>query len=308
MENSGILKTYIALSAAVIFWGLSFVATKMAIETIPLFTLVFTRFFIASVILFIFIRKLKLPPISKKIHARILLLALFEPGLYFIFETLGLKYTAAPKASLIIATIPLFVSGLAFLLIGEKISLVQILGIGISFLGIGIIVTGDPKFTWNMEGPLLGDILIFGAVFSASLYMISARNLGKTISPISITALQFLYGAIFFFPAFLWELPSLNFAKIYLRSLGAMIYLIFFATIIAFICYNYALSKIPASKVSVFINFIPVVTAVGAWALIGETLTLLQIIGGSIVLFAVCLTNFNGAFRKSGKKPGEICA
>ncbi len=302
MKDPGILKTYMALSGAVIFWGLSFVATKMAIETIPLFTLVFTRFFIASLILFIFIRKLKLPPLSKKIHARIFLLALFEPGLYFIFETLGLKYTAAPKASLIIATIPLFVSGLAFLLIGEKINLIQILGIAISFVGISIIVTGDPKFRWNMEGPLLGDILIFGAVFSASLYIISARNLGKTISPISITALQFLYGAIFFFPAFLWELPSLDVSTIHLRSFGAMIYLIFFATITAFVCYNYALSKISASKASVFINFIPVITILGAWALIGETLTILQIIGGSIVLFAVCLTNFNGVFRKKYKK------
>ena len=120
MKQTEELKTYIALNAAIIFWGLSFVATKIALESIPLFTLVFARFSLASCFLLIFLIRRGFPEFTGKDHVNMFLIALFEPGLYFIFETLGLKYTTAPKASLIIATIPIVVVILSALFLGEK--------------------------------------------------------------------------------------------------------------------------------------------------------------------------------------------
>lgn len=85
------------------------------------------------------------------------------------------------------------------------------------------------------------------------------------------------------------------------RSIGALVYLTLFATVSAFLCYNFALSRIPASRAAVFINGIPVVTTLGAWMLLGEKLTMIQAAGGSIVLFAVFLTNLPGV-RMSPQK------
>ena len=83
----------------------------------------------------------------------------------------------------------------------------------------------------------------------------------------------------------------LSWAAISPRSLVALLYLAVFATVAAFFFYNYALTKIPASRASIFINGIPVVTALGAWIILGERLTLLQGAGGVLVLAAVFITN-----------------
>ncbi len=283
-----------ALSGAVIFWGLSFVATKIALESVPTFTLVFIRFSLAATLLTALTGRQGFPSFTRTEHLKMFLLALFEPGLYFIFETIGLQYTTAPKTALIIATVPLATLIFSVIFIGERTSLKGVSGVSLSLIGITVLVAGDPQFKWDLGGRLFGDLLIFGAVISAAIYFILARNLGQNHSPIKITNLQFIYGTIFYLPAFVWELPGLHWSAISSRSLGALVYLTLFATVGAFLCYNYALSKMPASRAAVFINGIPVVTALGAWLLLGETLTLTQAAGGVLVLFDVTLTNLPG--------------
>lgn len=293
MEQNKI-RTYIALNGAVLFWGLSFVATKMALESFPTFTLVFARFMLASCFFLTLMISKGFPLFSRKEHGKLLLIAVFEPGLYFVFETLGLQYTTAAKASLIIATVPLAVTAFAAILLGERTNAAALGGIVLSLAGITILITGDPQFSWSLKGSLSGDLLIFGAVISAALYMICARDLGKKHSALDITGLQIIYGALLFVPAFLWELPGINWSAITGRSAGALIYLTVFATVAGFICYNYALTQISASRASIFINAIPVVTAVGAAVLLGERLTPTQLCGGAVVLSGVCLANFPG--------------
>jgi drug/metabolite transporter (DMT)-like permease len=287
--------TYTALVAVVIFWGLSFVATKIALETFPTFTLIFIRFSLAAFFFCGLMLIRGVPKFSRGDHIRIFLMALFEPGLYFIFETMGLQYTSAPKTALIIATIPVAVLVFAFLFINERPAVTSVVGIGLSLIGIGILVVGDPNFSWQFRGSLLGDLLIIGAVITAALYMVCARNLGKGHAALDITGFQMIYGALLYAPVFFWELPAVQWSVISSRSVVALVYLTLFATCAAFLFYNYALTKLPAGKASVFINGIPVVTAVAAWLLLGETLTILQLCGGLLVLTAVCLTNLSGA-------------
>jgi drug/metabolite transporter (DMT)-like permease len=307
LEQKNQVTTYAALTGAVVFWGLSFVATKIALESFPTFTLVFARFSLASCLFLILMAHFGFPAFTRREHVKMLLLSLFEPGLYFVFETTGLQYTSAPKVALIIATTPIAVTLLAALMLGERTSTASLVGISVSFVGISVLVMGDPQFSWNLGGSLLGDLLIFGAVISAAFYIVFARDLGKSHSALEITTLQTLYGALFFAPAFLWELPGIKWSAFSGRSLIALIYLTVFATIAAFMCYNYALTKISASRASIFINCIPVVTAIGAWIILGEKLTLIQTAGGVLVLFAVCLTNLSG-FRAAPQKLEESVA
>jgi drug/metabolite transporter (DMT)-like permease len=139
-------------------------------------------------------------------------------------------------------------------------------------------------------------------VVSASLYMIFARDLGRNYSSVEITFVQIVYGALFFCLPFVWELPSSAWPVVTLRSSVAAIYLTVFATVGAFLCYNFALSQVPASRAAVFVNGIPVVTAIGAWVLLDERLTVIQTGGGGLVLVAVFLTNLPaGAIRKKRK-------
>lgn len=282
---------YSALAAMMVFWGLSFVATKVALETFPTFTLIFLRFALASCFFVLILTQKGLPRLSAGEHGRILIVALFEPGLYFLFETVGLQFTTAAKASLLIATVPLFVMVFAFLFLRERTNLASFLGIAISLIGIILLISSDPHFEWSLGASLKGDLLILGAVVSAALYTVTARAASRKSSALNVTGLQMFYGALFYAPAFLWELPGLQWSGLSGRSVAALAYLTLFASIGAFSCYNYALSRIPAAKASVFVNGIPVVTTIGAWAILGERLTSAQMAGGALVLFGVFLSN-----------------
>jgi drug/metabolite transporter (DMT)-like permease len=291
---------------AVIFWGVSFVATKIALESIPTFTLVLTRFALAGCVFMILMALRGFPRLTLKEHGRILLIALCEPGLYFTFETIGLQYTTAPMASLIIATIPVAVLILSASFLGEHTEPVGIMGMGISLGGIAILITADPQFSWSVGGHLLGDLLIFGAVLSAAFYIIFARSLGRARSAMEFTGLQTIYGALLYVPAFLWELPDIQWAAITLRSAAALGFLTLFATIGAFLCYNHALTQLPATKAAISINGIPVVTALSACALLGEKLTGVQVGGGVMVLVGVFLTNIHGTRKVSQELPEQL--
>jgi drug/metabolite transporter (DMT)-like permease len=267
------------------------VGTKIALESLPPFTLIFGRFGLAAIFFALLMGRTGFPRFTRRDHVKVFLTALFEPGLYFIFETKGLQYTSAAKTALIIATIPLAVTILSRILLGERTTWASIGGIFLSLVGIAILITGDPSFAWDLSGPLYGDLLVVGAVLSAAFYMIIARNLGQRHTALEITTLQIFWGAAMFAPGFLWELPAIQWGAVSTGSFAALIYLTLFATIAAFICYNYALTQVIASRAAIFINCIPVVTAIGSWIILGELLTPVQMAGGALVIFAVCMAN-----------------
>ncbi len=306
MSGDKELGAYLSLFSAVIFWGVSFVAIKIALESFPTFTLILARFALAGCVFLILMVLRGFPRLTLREHARIILIALCEPGLYFTFETIGMQHTTAPMASLIIATIPVAVLVLSALFLGERTRVAGIIGMGTSLGGIAILITADPQLSWTVSGHLLGDLLIFGAVLSAAFYMVCARSLGKNHSAMEFTGLQTIYGALLFVPAFLWELPGVLWAEISTRSVAALGFLTLFATIGAFLCYNHALTKLPATRAAIFINGIPVVTALSAWALLGEKLTLVQVGGGVMVLVGVFLANLHGAREVPQELKGPI--
>ena len=282
---------YLAILAAVVFWGLSFVASKIALETIPIFTLIFIRFGLAAVLFTAIWTKTGFPRLVKKDWIKMSLLSFFEPGLYFLFETTGLSLTSAPKVSLIIATIPVFVLVFAVFFLKEKASFLNLSGVAVSLMGIGILVAGGKEIHWSFSGEMLGDILIFGAVIAATIYIIMARDLGLTHSALTITGLQSVFAALLYLPAFIWEFPQVQWQALTSHSLWALMYLVIFATCAAFFCWNFSLTKIRASSASVFLNGIPVVTAIAALILLKESLNTAQMGGGALVLVGVYLAN-----------------
>ena len=282
--------TYGALILAVLFWGFSFVATKIALQSFSPFCLIFCRFAAASLFFVLLLFHRGAPPIRRDSFKKLFLLALFQPGLYFFFETYGLQYTSATKTSLIIATTPIIVLLLSIIFLKERLRPLNTLGIAISLAGVSLLIFGSPAS--GLAGALLGDTLVFGAVLSAAIYMVFTRYLGQSISPVQITGLQVIFGTVLFLPFFLWDMGATAWGEIPAQALLALAWLTIFATIGAFLCYNFALSRIPAARASVFINAIPLVTACGAWLLLGESLTIIQIFGGAVVIGAVYLANW----------------
>ena len=133
------MKTYLSLIATAILWGSAFVATKIVLSYWPAWAFMFARFFAASLLFFVLMwrrGKLRLPPGG---WWKIALIALFEPALYFVFETLGLEYTSAASVSIIIAGIPAAVALASGVFLGEHLHARGWIGALVSIAGIVII-------------------------------------------------------------------------------------------------------------------------------------------------------------------------
>lgn len=280
-----------------VLWGNSFVATKFILETLSPVQYIFVRFALAA-LLFIPVLILSRPRrLTFRQHRSLMLVALFEPGLYFLFETYGLRLTTASSASLIIACIPAFVALTAGVVLRERLSRRAWIGIVVSIIGVVAIAILDGAQE-AAAGSIPGNLLVLGSVFAATGYIIVARKVSSGLSALEITSYQVMYGALYFLPFFLFSiggrLGGVGFPPVGVHVggpvVGAMAFLVIGPTFLAFLCYNYALSRIPASRAAVFLNGIPVVTVIVAALLLGERLTPLQIVGGVVVIIGVTLT------------------
>lgn len=285
----------LAMAATMVLWGVSFVASKAVLQEISPLTYMGIRFLLASVILAAVMAFRGPPRFTRKTHGLIALTALAEPVAYFLFESYGIRLIPATMAALIIATTPLAVMVLAALFLGEPIRRSGVAAVILSIAGIAILVLGTPDGGFSRGSSIeqttttiTGILLILGAVFSAACYITLARNLTQRHDPVNLTVVQTWWGAGVF--VVLWHLqPPAMRTVIHLSPAGwvSLGFLAGGATVTAFLLYNWALRHAEAGRAALYINGIPLVTALTGWLLLGERLTALQWAGGALVLAAV---------------------
>jgi drug/metabolite transporter (DMT)-like permease len=289
MKASHSPKTYISVVLAMIFWSMTFIWFKIANEVFPPFSIVFLRLVLSSIILLtasFFIRQLQ--KIDRRDLKWILLLSVFEPFLYFIGESQGLTRISSTLAAVIIGTIPLLVPVGAFLFFKEKLSILNISGIIISFAGVLIVVL-NRGFTFNANPT--GIMLMFLAVFSAVGYTLMVRKLVGRYNPFSLVTYQNILGIILFFPLVaVFEYDSLISVDITNRALISLFCLAIFGSTLAFVLYNYSIKKLGASKANIFTNIIPVLTAVMSFYILNEEMTFRKVTGIAVVLAGLLLS------------------
>lgn len=289
MKISNSTKTYFSVVLAMIFWSMTFIWFKIANEVFPPFSIIFLRLIISIFILLtgaLFIRQLQ--KIDRRDVKWIILLSVFEPCLYFIGESLGLTMISSTLAAVIIGTIPLFVPVGAYIFFNEKLSLLNISGIILSFAGILIVVL-NRSFTFNANPT--GIILLFLAVFSAVGYTLMVRKLVGRYNPYTLVTYQNILGIVLFFPLVaVFEYESLITVDITNRALISLICLAFFGSTLAFILYNYSIKNLGASKANIFTNIIPVLTAVFSYYILNEEMTFRKVTGISVVLAGLLLS------------------
>jgi drug/metabolite transporter (DMT)-like permease len=159
-----------------------------------------------------------------KAYAALLLavmIAFFPPGLYFIFENFGIKYTSAIKASLIASTIPVAVLILSALATKEAFSLKKFACLVLSLGGISLLIFNNPVSGVDLGTLSIGDMLMLGAVFSAAVYMILTRKMISNYDALVITSFQMIYGALFFLPFFLLQITDIDWNAIEIRQWSA---------------------------------------------------------------------------------------
>ncbi|HOK36517.1 MAG TPA: DMT family transporter [Paludibacteraceae bacterium] len=290
---------YIAITLAMIFWAMSFIWTKIALQSFRPITLITLRLIIASILLLLIILLTgNTQRILKKDIKWFVLLAFFEPYLYYLGETFGLTKVSPTIASVIISTIPLFSPIFAFLFLKEKVGLWNILGIIVSLVGVCFVIY-EPRTGFYSEP--FGIILLFFAVFSGVFYSIILKKISIRYSTLNIIFYQSVLGLLFFLPTFLIvDLPSIKTIQITHESILALILLAIFASVVAYVLFASVLRRIGVVRSNVFSNLIPAFTAIFTWLILREPLSILKLLGIAIVISGLFVSQLN---KLNLKKP-----
>ena len=294
---------YIQLVLAMLFYGISFVSTKAALGSLGPVTILWSRLLVSSVFLVLLdsLIKDRTPnrgqwPLRADLPS-ILIVMLFQPLLYFLAETTGLQYVSASIASIIIATIPVFTPFLARPFLGERLGPATVVGLVLTLAGVAAIVLErqvEAQFT------PLGLVLVFAAVLAAVGYTIAVKRVSSRYRPLTIVKLQSLLGlpillamglVIEGVPA---ELPET-------AVLAHLLYLGIFPSSLAFVFLSTGIRELGANRTNVFVNLVPVFTALVAWAFLGELFTVRKITGMAVVILGVFI-----AQSRAGR-PGSAC-
>jgi len=289
------LITYSAVILSMVFWSLSFIWYKVVYLYYNPITVVLFRLIISSALLAFFslIFK-KLQKIRGSELKVILLLAFLEPFMYFIGESFGIRLVSSTVAAVIISTIPLFSPLAARYFLNEQLTRMNYAGILISIIGV-ILVIFDDRLAFSASLP--GVILMALAVLAAVFYSVVNLRLSTKYNVVTIITYQNAIGVIFFFPLFLvFESESVKYAEFSVRSLIPLFELAIFASTLAFLFFTYSLKYLGISKANVFVNLIPVFTAIFAYFLIDEKFTLLKLSGILVVILGLFVSQVKPAY------------
>ena len=277
-----------ALIFAMFIWASSFIALKTAISDLEPYTVIFLRMFTASFCFIYFIKDFIKYDFSKRDIKYIVLLAFFEPCLYFIFEAKAIQLTSASQVGVITSLMPVITAMAEGYFLKEIITKQLIFGSIIALIG-AVWLSLQAVSSVSAPNPLLGNFYELLAMICAAGYTIVARYLSEKYSALFITAIQVFIGAIFFFPFFLYEYNTsdLNFTS---NAIFCVLYLGIFVTLGGYGLYNYSLTKIEASKAAIFIYLIPVFTIILAYLILDEKLTFIGFLACSTILIGVFIS------------------
>ena len=281
-----------------IIWAFSFIWTRVAIHSFPPMTLIMLRLIIASVLLYLVAKAgRKFQPLRRQDFKFFLLLAFFEPFLYFVGETFGLTMVESTLAAVIVSTIPLFAPLLAYVVLRERVGWASIGGIIVSLIGVFFVIY-EP--TGGFQANPWGVALMFLAVFSAICYATILRKIPTHYTTYNVIFYQSLLGLVFFIPTFfLTDFSNIQSIKITNEGIMSLLMLGVFASVVAFVLFAGAVRQVGVTRTNVFVNLIPVFTAVFSWMLLDEKLTLIKWFGILIVVFGLFVSQWGKiSFRK----------
>lgn len=288
-------KAMIAVILGNAIFGLSFLFSKVILDmTVPSVLLAF-RFTLAFIVLnlIVILGKGKIEfSLKGKPLKNILLLAIFQPVVYFFAESYGIAYTSSAFAGTIIAVIPIAGIVCDILIMHVKVSKKQILCSVGSVIGVAITTLGME----STKSSALGIMMLFVAVLAAAMFYVFSQKAGEHYNALERTYVMFAIGSVTYVIAALVQcaghydtmiLPVITSGQFW----GGMIYLSVFSSVAAFMALNFGSSYIPVSQASIFANLTTVISIVAGVVVLHESFSVQQVIGAVIILVSVYIAS-----------------
>ena len=259
-------------------WGFGFALAKAGLDHFSPLLLMGMRFLIAAAVLVWFV------PIPRGYLKQICSISFIAATLQYGLTFSGLARMDATPAVLLVQAEVIFGVIIAALLLGEKPSLKQIVGITISCLGI-LTIVGAP----SLDGQIFGVMLILGGTLAFALGQVLIRRLEGALTGFQLTAwMGVMAGPQMILAAMLFEGDlALQISTAPLAAWGTVLYLGLIMTVIGYSAWYFVLARYPVPMVMPVLLLLPVATILGAVSFLGERPDMIVLLGGAIVISGV---------------------
>ena len=311
-SKQSVLAARLASLAAVVLWGVSFVATKAALREVSPVTLIFTRFALGIAVLFL-ILKLRRESLIPPRDAWPMLAAMGFVGIFLhqMIQVHGLTLTTAVRTGWLIGVTPIWSAVLAAVFLGERFGPRKIFGLFLGMVGALLVITRGELSPRVLALPATrGDLLVLASTVTWGIYTILGRETLKRLGSATATAAAMLAGWTMMIPFFVGTAGWQDYRSLSSTSVVAIVFLGVGCSGLGYWFWYTALERIEASQVAAFLYIEPLVTLMAAVALLGESVAVSTILGGVLVLVGVLTVqsasgNSKGISGKNGSVSGK---
>lgn len=290
---------YALLTLTVMFWSGNFVIGRGIHAVVPPISLAFWRWAVALALLLPFAMRsmIRQRDLIRQHWKLMCLLAILSVTNFNTFIYLALQSNTVINTVLINSLTPVFIVFVSWIGFREKISVLQGLGGLLSFAGlIWIITRGEPALLFTIRFSR-GDFWTLAAALSWAIYSALLRKRPPHLDPIGFLGFIIAVGLVFLVPLYGWELSRGVEFTIDKHTVAAILYMALFASVLAFVFWNKAVTAVGANKAGIFVHLMPVFSITLAFMFLGERLQAFHIPGIALILCGIVLTTTGNRLR-----------
>lgn len=283
------LSARLAALAAVVMWGVSFVATKRALDDLSPIALLVLRFGIGVIVVHLILairRKPLLPP--RDALPQLALMGFIGVFVHQLIQANALTMTTAVRTGWLIGITPIWSAVLAAIFLKEKFGAAKIGGMIVATLGAMLLITKGRISSETLALPTTkGDLLILASTVNWAIYTVAGRKTLQRVGSERTTSVSMLLGFLMLAPFAIGDPVWGNLGAISTPALISVLFLGIGCSAVGYLFWYAALEKLETSQVAAFLYIEPLVTFVAAMVLIGERADITTVIGGVLVLLGV---------------------
>ncbi len=297
-KNAAFLPS-IAFALAYLIWGFNTAGIKIVVAVVPVYVYLLIRFGIGALVLYPIASRRKWQKHRQKYMGRLILSTFLGTVAPMALVSIGLQMTSAVATSVIYLLEPILMYVLSMEMLRERFRPKILMGIIVSCIGSAVLIAAPLLNGHQLNSQFWGNILILLSVVTSVLGAIIIKPLlTAKVDLNQITVIRFVISFIMLLPLAVWQLPSLIHVKWSMSVIVAMLYGIFFATVIAFPIYHYGLKKLSGEEGSVFHYLDPVGGILSAVVVLHETISTLIIFGSLLVCWGIYLSQARYKFAR----------
>lgn len=281
-EPHGRVIPILALAGAGCLWGTGFFFGKIALNEMPVATMILFRmaFTCAGLVPVIFFDR---PHFDGSELGWVFAASLLGVPVLFLVQFKGLSLTTVSHASLMVGTLPMLLAVAAMVFSGERLHFGGWLALVASTIGAGLIALSSKRGFATTHATVEGDLLVVLSMFAAIAWILISKRLMKRHSPEIVTASVLWIGTVLLAVVIMTTsgFPSLHYST---RAWIAVAEQGLFATASATVLWNWGLHRVPASHAGIFVNLEPLVGAILGISLLHEVLGKMALAGGVLII------------------------